>query len=92
MVRLNLVPRPSHCPVFCLLAVHKNRGGERLVHFLIFYHVNDISVYLGRQSEGGGGRDPRLKRTHFVHFFFGFEPEAVQFLLHERRNSSAWES
>ena len=25
------------------------------------YHVNDISVYLGRQRGGGGGRGPPLK-------------------------------
>ena len=47
-IRGSLVPRPSHHPVF----VH--RGGRPG----IFYHVNDVSVYLGRQK---GGRVPHQK-------------------------------
>ena len=45
----------------------------------IFYYVNDISVYLGRQSGGGGGVPHCILRTRFC-----FEPEVVRFSLHER--------
>ena len=48
---LSLVPRPSHCPVFDRYAVCKS-GGRRPG---IFHHVNDVSVYLGRQRRGGEG-------------------------------------
>ena len=41
------------------------------------YHVNDISVYLGRQRGGGG--DP-IERTHFTQASF-FKPGVVCFLL-----------
>ena len=44
-----LVPRPSHRPVFDNLQYAKNGGGRPG----IFYHVNDISVYLGTQRGGG---------------------------------------
>ena len=33
----------------------------------ILYHMNDISVYLGRQSRGEGSP---IKRTHFAHTLF----------------------
>ena len=39
------LPRPSHYPVF---AAFKNREGRPGP----FYHVNDVSVYLGRQRGG----------------------------------------
>ena len=45
----SLVPRPSHRPVFDLLQYAKNRGGRPGP----FYHINDVSVYLGRQRGGG---------------------------------------
>ena len=41
----SLIPRPSHHPVLD----HKNGGGRPGP----FYHVNDISLYLGRRGEGG---------------------------------------
>ena len=47
----SLIPRPSHHPVFDRLQYAQNRGGRTG----IFYHMNDVSVYLGRQSGGGGG-------------------------------------
>ena len=40
-----LIPRPSHLQVFDCLQYAKMEG-EILVHF---YHMNDVSVYLGRQ-------------------------------------------
>jgi len=44
------VPRPSHVPSsFWSLAVCKNGGGRPGT----IYHVNDVSVYLGRQRGGG---------------------------------------
>ena len=45
----SLVPRPSHRPVFDRLQCAKTEG-EGLG---AFYHVNDVSVYLGRQRRGG---------------------------------------
>ena len=45
----SLVPRPSHLPFFYCLQYCKNRGGRPGP----FYHVNDVSVCLGRQSGGG---------------------------------------
>ena len=45
----SLVPRPSHHPVFWSLAVCKNGGGRPG----LFYHMNDISVYLSRQRGEG---------------------------------------
>ena len=38
-----LIPRPSHCPVFDHLQYGGGRPGS-------FYYVNDVSVYLGRQT------------------------------------------
>ena len=52
----SLVPRPSHHPVFDRLQYAKTEG-EGLVSF---YHVNDVSVYLGRQR--GGGVSDRILR------------------------------
>ena len=45
----SLVPRPSHHPGFDCLQHAKKAGGRPG----IFYHVNDVSVYLGRQRGRG---------------------------------------
>ena len=45
----NLVPRPSHRPAFDCLQYAKTEGGRPG----IIYHVNDVSVYLGRQRGEG---------------------------------------
>ena len=50
-----LVPRSSHRPVFDSLQYAKNGGGRPG----IFYHVNDVSVYLGRQR----GEESSIERT-----------------------------
>ena len=74
-IELNIssfVPRSSHHPVFDHLQKWRRRPGP-------FYHMNDVSVYLGRQ----GGPGPPLEELPFVHTFFCFEPEAVCFSLHE---------
>ena len=74
----SLVPRPSHCPVFLFflsLAVCKNRGGRPVP----FYHMNDISVYLGTQR---GGRP--IERTHFMHMFFVLNQEQYIFRLGQK--------
>ena len=70
----SLVPRLSRAPSsFWSLAVCKNGGGRPS----LFYHVNDVSVYLGRQRGGGS---PRAFRARILHF----EPGAVSFSLSER--------
>ena len=53
----------------------QNRGGRPGS----LYHVNDVSVYLGRQRWGG---IPHHKITFCVHLLC-FEPGAVHFSLHE---------
>ena len=54
-----------------------NNGGRRPG---ILYHVNEVSVYLGRQRGGG---IPHRKNAFCTHAFC-FEPEAIRFSLHER--------
>ena len=70
----SLVPRPSHCPVLITCGT-QNRGGRPGS----LYHVNDVSVYLGRQRWGG---IPHHKIALCVHLLC-FEPGAVHFSLHE---------
>ena len=48
-----LIPRPSHRPVFDCLQYAKTEGEAWYI-----YHVNDVSVCLGRQR---GGRGSPLK-------------------------------
>ena len=55
-----LVPRPSHHPFFDRST--QNRGGRPGP----FYHVNDVSVYLGRQ----GGEWSPIEGAHFTQLFF----------------------
>ena len=62
---------PSHRPVFDVLQYAKNRGGEPGP----FYHINDVSVYQGRQRGGGV---PRSRNT-FVHTFFTLNQEQYVF-------------
>ena len=62
-----------------MLAVCKNGPGP-------FYHVNDISVYLGRQRGGGV---PNQKNT-FVHAFFVLKQEWYVFRFANIRKSRAW--
>ena len=57
----SLVPRPSHRPVLITWSMQKQGGRPG-----IFYHVNDVSVYLGRQR----GEGSPIERTHFLHAFF----------------------
>ena len=61
-----------------LLAVCKNRGGRPGP----FYHMNDVSVYLGRQLGEGSPIT-----THFVHVFF---VSWYVFCFVNVRNSSTW--
>jgi len=57
----------------CSLAVCKNRGGRPGP----FYHMSDVSVYLGRQRWGGF-----LDQTmHFAHAFFILNQEQCVFHL-----------
>ena len=56
----SLVPRPSHHPVFDRLQYAKMEGEGRLG---IIYHVNDVSVYLGRQRVDRGGEGSPIKKT-----------------------------
>ena len=65
----SLVPRPSHRPVFDHLQYAKTEVGRPGP----FYHVNDVSVYLGRQR---GGRGPQ---SHFAHAFFVLNQEQYVF-------------
>ena len=53
-VIVSFIPRPSYRPVFDPPTVCKNGGGRPGP----FYHMNDVSVYQGRQREG---RVPWLK-------------------------------
>ena len=43
----------------------------------MFYHMNDVSVYLG--DEGGEGSV--LERTHFTHAFFVLNQEQYIFQI-----------
>ena len=52
----------------------------------IIYHVNDVSVYLGRQR----GEGSLIERTHFAHTFFVLNQERYAFRFTNIRNSSAW--
>ena len=54
--------------------------GEGLVHF---YHVNDVSVYLGRWRVGGGGGEVPDRKDTFCTCILCFEPGVVYFSLHE---------
>ena len=45
----SLIPVPSHCPVFNHSQYAKTRG-----KLGPFYHMNDVSVYSGRQRGRGG--------------------------------------
>ena len=49
----SVIPRSPHCPVFFIAF----SGGERPGPF---YHMNDVSVYQGRQR--GGVVPHRIKR------------------------------
>ena len=49
----------------------------------IIYHVNDVSVYLGRQRGEGSLMD-------FAHAFFVLNQERYAFRFANIRNSSAW--
>ena len=72
LVCLQVYPhtRPSHHPVFDCLQYAKT--GERPGPF---YHVNDISVYLGRQR----GEGSPIEITHFTHTFFILNQEQYIF-------------
>ena len=79
----SLVSRLSRAPSsFWSLAVCKNGGGRPSP----FYHVNDVSVYLGRQR----GEGSPIERTHFMHIFFILNQEWCHFRLANIWNSSAW--
>ena len=68
---------------FRSLTVCKNGGGRPGP----FYHVNDVSVYLGRQR-GGGVPD---RKNAFRACILRFEPGVVRFHFANVRNSSAWD-
>ena len=53
----------------------------------IIYHVNDVSVYLGRQR---GGKGSLIERMHFAGAFFVFNQERYAFCFANVQNSSAW--
>ena len=76
----SLVPRPSHRPVFDRLQVCKNGGGRPG----IIYHVNYVSVYLGRQ------RSPRWKRRILRMCSLFWTMSDMLFHFANVRNSSAW--
>ena len=57
-----LVPRPSHHPEFDHLQYAKNGGGRPGP----FYHVNDVSVYLGRQRGQGSLIKTTSLRSYLV--------------------------
>ena len=59
MIMTSLVPRHFHRPVFDCFTVCEN-GGRRPGPF---YHMNDVTVYLGKQKGGGS----LTKRMHFVY-------------------------
>ena len=50
--------------------MQKNRGGRPG----LFYHVNDVFVYLGKQREGSP-----IERTYFAHTFFVLDQEQYVF-------------
>ena len=68
LVNPNLVTRPSHHPVFDGLQYPNNREGRPGP----FYHVNGVSIYLGRQR-GVGIKRPS-SRTYLVVL-----PQALEF-------------
>ena len=82
ITRVSLVPRPSQSPVFGCLEYAKMEGGRPG----IIYHVNDVSVYLGRQR----GEGSLIERTHFTQVFFVLKQERYAFRFANVRNSSAW--
>ena len=79
----SLVPRPSHHPVFDCFAVCKNGGGRPVP----FYHMNDISVYLGTRRRKGFPNEI----MHFAHAFFVLNQEWYIFRFANIRNSSDWD-
>ena len=52
----------------------------------MFYHMNDVSVYLG----DGGREGSLLERTHFTHAFFVLNQEQYIFQIVNVRNYSVW--
>ena len=77
----SLVPMPSYHSGFVCLQYAKTEGGRPG----IFYHMDDVSVYLGRQ-----GGSP-IERMHFMHAFFVLTQEWYVFHSANVRNSSAWD-
>ena len=63
---------------FWLLAVCKNGGGRPG----IFYHVNDVSVYLGRQK----GRGIPIKRTRLRPYLVDSAPSAAFLNIRKVKN------
>ena len=61
--------------------MQKNRGGRPG----LFYHVNDVFVYLGRQREGSP-----IERTHFGHTFFVLNQERYVFTLQTFETPALW--
>ena len=57
------VPRPTHCPVLIAFSMQKQRVGGRPGPF---YHVNDVSVYLGRQRGQGSLIKTTSLRSYLV--------------------------
>ena len=58
-------------------------GAEGSSHSGQFYHMNDVSVYLGRQRGAG-------VPNHFVHAFFVLNQEQYVFHFANVYRSSAW--
>ena len=76
-----LLPRPSHRPF--LVACSMQNGGGRPGPF---YHVNDVSVYLGRQR----GEGSLIERTYFLHMSLVLNQERYVFRFVNIWNSSTW--
>ena len=82
MVLCNLLPALPTIQVLIAYSMQKQGGGRPGS----FYHVNDISVYLGRQR---GRRVPNQKNAFRAHTLC-FEPGVVHFSFSNVRNSSVW--
>ena len=70
-----LVPRPSHHPVFNCST--RNGGGRPGP----FCHVNDVSVYLGRQRKGRGGGMVLDSRSTFHASIFHFSLKQERYIF-----------
>ena len=70
--------------MYCVPALNKDLFQLHLVDYVSFYHVNDVSVYLGKQR----GEGSPVERTSLRSFLVVSVPSAGVLNVHKVRNVS----